>query len=30
MNAWLVSEVQRGRLIPIQHFGDDDVYQLPR
>ncbi|HEV8435410.1 MAG TPA: hypothetical protein VGR95_18520, partial [Thermoanaerobaculia bacterium] len=29
MNAWIVSEVQRGRLTPIQRFGDDDVYELP-
>ncbi|HEX3584121.1 MAG TPA: hypothetical protein VH087_20315, partial [Thermoanaerobaculia bacterium] len=28
MNTWLVSEVQRGRLTPIQHFGDDDVYEV--
>ncbi|HEX7190499.1 MAG TPA: hypothetical protein VF381_02900 [Thermoanaerobaculia bacterium] len=28
MNAWIVSEVQRGRLTPIQRFGDDDVYQV--
>jgi len=29
MNAWIVSQVQRGRLTPIQRFGDDDVYELP-
>lgn len=28
MNAWIVRQVQRGRLTPLQHFGDDDVYSL--
>lgn len=28
MNAWIVSEVQRGQLVPVQHFGDDDVYRV--
>jgi hypothetical protein len=28
MNAWIVRQVQRGRLTPLQHFGDDDVYGL--
>ena len=30
MNAWLVSEVQRGKLTPAAHFGDDDVYAITR
>jgi hypothetical protein len=28
MNAWLVSEVQRGNLTPIEHSGGDDVYAI--
>jgi hypothetical protein len=28
MNAWIVREVQGGKLAPAAHFGDDDVYQV--